>query len=158
MCCCCKLISTLLPCSVVRYGLYHCCNLCSDENTTAFLPEKVHTSELKCHEPFLSELEVSSANNSISSSSCEERAECSRSIFVLPTKISTATICEANNRNECVICLDEFSKDNPPMLTLCACGENKTSFHYHCLLLWLQRKSTCPNCGRRLYYQVFTAS
>jgi hypothetical protein len=57
-------------------------------------------------------------------------------------------------RNECVICLDEFSVDNPPMLTLCACGENKTSFHYHCLLLWLQRKTSCPNCARRLFYQV----
>ena len=48
-------------------------------------------------------------------------------------------------RTECVICLDEFSIGNPPMLTLCA--DSMCCF-------WLQRKTSCANCGRRLYYQV----
>ena len=55
---------------------------------------------------------------------------------------------------ECVICLDEFDNSNPAMMTLCACGENRTLFHYPCLLLWLEKKSTCPNCSSDLYYQV----
>jgi hypothetical protein len=55
---------------------------------------------------------------------------------------------------ECIICLGEFDQDNPVMYTLCACGENRTLFHYPCLLLWLEQKNSCPNCNSVLYYQV----
>lgn len=55
---------------------------------------------------------------------------------------------------ECVICLEEFSKENPLIHTLCACGENKTLFHYPCLLLWLEKKNICPNCSSTLFFQA----
>ncbi len=55
---------------------------------------------------------------------------------------------------ECVICFDEFCDENPVMNTLCECGVNKTNFHYSCLLLWLEKKNTCPSCSGQLYYQV----
>lgn len=55
---------------------------------------------------------------------------------------------------ECVICMEEFSTENPRMPTLCACGENRTMFHYPCLLLWLEKKSTCPSCSSSLFYEV----
>ena len=91
---------------------------------------------------------ISAPNENIEFSSTKNMFSMSNKLPIIATdKIE-------NIRNECVICLDEFSVDNPPMLTLCACGENRTSFHYHCLLLWLQRKTSCPNCARRLYYQV----
>ncbi|KAJ1411207.1 hypothetical protein B484DRAFT_455658 [Ochromonadaceae sp. CCMP2298] len=54
---------------------------------------------------------------------------------------------------ECIICMGEFDRDNPVMCTLCACGENRSLFHYPCLLLWLERKNSCPNCSSVLYYQ-----
>lgn len=54
---------------------------------------------------------------------------------------------------ECVICLEEFSNENPAMHTLCACGENKALFHYPCLLLWLENKRTCPSCSSELFYE-----
>mmetsp|Transcript_33449 Transcript_33449/g.31919 ORF Transcript_33449/g.31919 Transcript_33449/m.31919 type:complete len:162 (-) Transcript_33449:131-616(-) len=54
---------------------------------------------------------------------------------------------------ECVICLVEFSQDNPRMPTLCACGENRAAFHYPCLLLYLENTRACPVCSQDLYYQ-----
>ena len=55
---------------------------------------------------------------------------------------------------ECVICMEEFTSENPRMPTLCACGENRTQFHYPCLLLWLEQKNTCPTCSSTLFYEV----
>lgn len=54
---------------------------------------------------------------------------------------------------ECLVCLEEFSVDNPQMPTLCACGDNRVFFHYPCLLIYLQDKKNCPICNRELYYQ-----
>lgn len=54
---------------------------------------------------------------------------------------------------ECVICLDEFSADNPKVHTLCQCGENKACFHFPCLLAWLDHRPTCPTCAAVLYYE-----
>jgi hypothetical protein len=60
---------------------------------------------------------------------------------------------------ECVICLDIFSRDNPRVHTLCKCGANKAYFHYPCLLAWLDRRNTCPSCFSELFHEVmfFTA-
>jgi hypothetical protein len=44
--------------------------------------------------------------------------------------------------------------DNPRMPTLCGCGENRAKFHYPCLLLYLEKKRSCPVCSQDLYYQV----
>lgn len=54
---------------------------------------------------------------------------------------------------ECVICLGEFTADNPRVYTLCRCGENKTHFHYPCLLVWLDQKTICPTCSAELFFQ-----
>lgn len=59
-----------------------------------------------------------------------------------------------NDTPECVICLEEFSTENPIILTLCNCGENKIHFHYPCLLYYTRKKSTCPQCNAYMYYQV----
>eukprot|EP01031_Cornospumella_fuschlensis_P039072 gene39072-47534_t len=55
--------------------------------------------------------------------------------------------------DECIICLEEFSTDNPKVKTLCKCGENRSSFHYPCLLYWLEHKSSCPNCSSSIFFQ-----
>lgn len=54
---------------------------------------------------------------------------------------------------ECIMCLDEFSEENPMIPTLCACGESKSHFHYQCLYTWLEKSSKCPCCRTELYYQ-----
>eukprot|EP00904_Undaria_pinnatifida_P003249 jgi/Undpi1/12925/HiC_scaffold_7.g02591.m1 len=54
---------------------------------------------------------------------------------------------------ECVICMDEFTKEDPEMLTLCSCGVNKTFFHYSCLLQWLAKHSYCPACRGYLFFE-----
>jgi hypothetical protein len=129
------------------------------EDTRAFLLTKYSDTGIsKCKEPFLSEIQILSAI---------EPTEAN----ILPTKnvlginlVSKRQKSSSDNDEvinfedmpiECVICLDEFTAENPSMLTLCTCGENRTYFHYQCLLLWLQRKCSCPNCGSRLYYQVY---
>lgn len=55
---------------------------------------------------------------------------------------------------ECLLCLGEFSKENPQICTLCSCGENRTKFHYPCLLMWLEKKPVCPTCDSSIFYQV----
>jgi hypothetical protein len=59
-----------------------------------------------------------------------------------------------SSAEECIICLEEFTIDNPKVRTLCQCGENRTNFHYPCLLYWLDQKDTCPTCSSHLYFQV----
>ncbi|RYG66437.1 hypothetical protein EON64_09750 [archaeon] len=55
--------------------------------------------------------------------------------------------------DECIICLEEFTTDNPKVKTLCNCGENRSSFHYPCLLYWLEHKASCPNCSSNIFFQ-----
>eukprot|EP00903_Cladosiphon_okamuranus_P021249 g19520.t2 len=57
------------------------------------------------------------------------------------------------DERECVICMEEFSKEDPEMLTLCSCGVNKTFFHYSCLLQWLSKHSYCPACRGYLFFE-----
>eukprot|EP00611_Tribonema_gayanum_P025353 TRINITY_DN5749_c3_g1_i2.p1 TRINITY_DN5749_c3_g1~~TRINITY_DN5749_c3_g1_i2.p1 ORF type:complete len:238 (+),score=74.91 TRINITY_DN5749_c3_g1_i2:106-819(+) len=59
----------------------------------------------------------------------------------------------AEEQAECVMCLDGFSWDNPAVLTLCACGVNRASFHYACLLQYKARSSRCPACRAELFYE-----
>jgi hypothetical protein len=57
---------------------------------------------------------------------------------------------------ECVICMDGFTPDNPRMPTLCGCGENKTYFHLPCLYQWIdQGGRNCPSCRQRLVWEEF---
>mmetsp|Transcript_34483 Transcript_34483/g.50060 ORF Transcript_34483/g.50060 Transcript_34483/m.50060 type:complete len:280 (-) Transcript_34483:92-931(-) len=57
--------------------------------------------------------------------------------------------------DECVICMEGFSDDNPRMPTLCGCGENKTYFHLPCLLVWIDKNDTCPSCREKLTWEEF---
>uniref|UniRef100_A0A6U0WDD7 RING-type domain-containing protein n=1 Tax=Pinguiococcus pyrenoidosus TaxID=172671 RepID=A0A6U0WDD7_9STRA len=54
---------------------------------------------------------------------------------------------------ECVICMDEFTEKNPEVPVLCDCGVNKTHFHYHCLLEWMQHRNFCPVCRGSIFFQ-----
>ncbi|OQS00583.1 hypothetical protein THRCLA_05921 [Thraustotheca clavata] len=54
---------------------------------------------------------------------------------------------------ECVMCLDNFSDDNPKIRTLCNCGVNRTNFHLSCLYEWVERDRNCPVCRAVLYFE-----
>mmetsp|Transcript_16811 Transcript_16811/g.38691 ORF Transcript_16811/g.38691 Transcript_16811/m.38691 type:complete len:239 (-) Transcript_16811:281-997(-) len=57
--------------------------------------------------------------------------------------------------DECVICMDVFTPDNPRMPTICGCGENKTYFHLPCLYQWIDQSRNCPSCGQQLVWEEF---
>eukprot|EP00545_Synedropsis_sp_CCMP1620_P008215 CAMPEP_0119007144 /NCGR_PEP_ID=MMETSP1176-20130426/2800_1 /TAXON_ID=265551 /ORGANISM="Synedropsis recta cf, Strain CCMP1620" /LENGTH=207 /DNA_ID=CAMNT_0006959219 /DNA_START=468 /DNA_END=1091 /DNA_ORIENTATION=- len=57
--------------------------------------------------------------------------------------------------DECVICMESFSKDNPRMPTLCGCGENKTYFHLPCLYQWMEQSEECPSCRQTIAWEEF---
>jgi len=57
--------------------------------------------------------------------------------------------------DECVICMDTFSYENPRMPTLCGCGENNTYFHLPCLYQWIEQNQNCPSCRKRLRWEEF---
>lgn len=69
-------------------------------------------------------------------------------------QMSERTLSTRLPADECVICLGEFNGENPVMHTLCACGENRTKFHYPCLLIWLDKRDTCPSCNSYLFFEV----
>mmetsp|Transcript_23777 Transcript_23777/g.68323 ORF Transcript_23777/g.68323 Transcript_23777/m.68323 type:complete len:286 (-) Transcript_23777:79-936(-) len=57
--------------------------------------------------------------------------------------------------DECVVCMESFSAENPRMPTLCGCGENKTYFHLPCLYQWIEQSKDCPSCRKRLRWEEF---
>lgn len=68
----------------------------------------------------------------------------------------------SSETDECIICLDTFSPENPIMPTLCRCGANRSKFHYSCLLQWLEKQRAndpsrqmpkCPACESTLYFE-----
>lgn len=61
----------------------------------------------------------------------------------------------ADFEDECVICMEGFSAENPRMPTVCGCGENRTYFHLPCLYQWIDQNMDCPSCRKRLDWQEF---
>ena len=59
------------------------------------------------------------------------------------------------SEDECVICLDTFSYENPRMPTMCGCGENNASFHLPCLYQWMEKDKNCPTCRTELKWEEF---
>jgi len=60
-----------------------------------------------------------------------------------------------NEEDECVICMEGFTKENPRMPTLCGCGENKTYFHLPCLYQWMEQSNECPSCSEEITWEEF---
>ncbi|KAL2902601.1 putative E3 ubiquitin-protein ligase RHB1A [Bienertia sinuspersici] len=46
---------------------------------------------------------------------------------------------------DCPICLEEYTEENPKMLTKC-----EHHFHLCCILEWLERSETCPVCDKEM--------
>jgi len=54
---------------------------------------------------------------------------------------------------ECLVCMEEFCKDNPEILTLCKCGINRGHWHLMCLMQWLEKEPHCPVCREAIYFE-----
>lgn len=80
------------------------------------------------------------------------REFCHFFICVLPF-ILFGSVAQATS-SPCFLFSVFYDTGNPKMLTLCGCGEHRANFHYPCLLLYLQKKKTCPVCNQELFYQV----
>ncbi|CAO2819097.1 unnamed protein product [Amaranthus hypochondriacus] len=46
---------------------------------------------------------------------------------------------------DCPICLEEYTEENPKMLTKC-----EHHFHLCCILEWMERSETCPVCDKEI--------
>lgn len=57
--------------------------------------------------------------------------------------------------DECVICMEGFTDENPRIPTLCDCGENKACFHLPCLYQWIAKSKNCPVCAAKIVWQEF---
>lgn len=66
--------------------------------------------------------------------------------------IDEVSLC-AEDELECVVCMEEFRRENPMIRTLCECGVSKVSWHMMCLLEWLQREPTCPQCRGDVFFE-----
>ncbi|CAH1416698.1 unnamed protein product [Lactuca virosa] len=56
--------------------------------------------------------------------------------------------CVVKEDNECLICFEEYTLDNPKITTKC-------SHHYHlgCILNWQERSEFCPVCSRVMDFE-----
>ncbi|XP_021754193.1 probable E3 ubiquitin-protein ligase RHB1A [Chenopodium quinoa] len=48
---------------------------------------------------------------------------------------------------DCPICLEEYTEENPKMLTKC-----EHHFHLCCILEWMERSETCPVCDKEMVF------
>ncbi|KAK9668105.1 hypothetical protein RND81_13G035800 [Saponaria officinalis] len=46
---------------------------------------------------------------------------------------------------DCPICLEEYTEENPKLLTRC-----EHNFHLCCILEWMERSDTCPVCDQEV--------
>ena len=49
-----------------------------------------------------------------------------------------------NNFQLCSICCDEYNQEDKILKMNCV---GKHVYHYNCIIVWLQKKRTCPNCN-----------
>lgn len=54
---------------------------------------------------------------------------------------------ETDQEECCPTCLEEYTIENPKIET--KCGHN---FHLACIYEWLERKPTCPVCGKGMKF------
>ncbi|KAL9231010.1 hypothetical protein vseg_006285 [Gypsophila vaccaria] len=47
--------------------------------------------------------------------------------------------------DDCPICLEEYTEENPKLLTKC-----EHHFHLCCILEWMERSDTCPVCDQKM--------
>ncbi len=61
---------------------------------------------------------------------------------------------------ECVICLDDFTDENPRMPTICSCGIGLAGFHKQCLKRWLAKRGACvcPSCDQPIFFEENSSS
>ncbi len=52
---------------------------------------------------------------------------------------------ESLKEGECIICLENFQKDE--IVTIINCNHK---YHTHCLYTWFEKKKTCPLCDKIL--------
>ncbi|XP_010553953.1 PREDICTED: E3 ubiquitin-protein ligase At3g02290 [Tarenaya hassleriana] len=50
---------------------------------------------------------------------------------------------ESDEEDICPTCLDEYTPENPKILTRCS-----HHFHLSCIYEWMERSETCPVCGK----------
>jgi len=71
-------------------------------------------------------------------------------------RLSLSNILEKqkNEPKECSICMEGFNEEDTEVQTLCQCGENKHSYHLHCLLWWKEKsgKQNCPVCDSEIFF------
>lgn len=54
-------------------------------------------------------------------------------------------ICVTIEEEDCPICLEEYTEENPKMLTKC-----DHHFHLCCILEWMERSDRCPVCDQEV--------
>ena len=63
--------------------------------------------------------------------------------FIKNLPIVNIVVNDHNKKKECAICKDKFSETLDHSILKLPC---KHLYHQHCIVLWLQRKNTCPEC------------
>lgn len=71
--------------------------------------------------------------------------------IIPPSFFLNPPVQEKEQEECCPTCLEEYTKENPKIETKCG-----HAFHLSCIYEWLERKPTCPVCGKGMNFHEIT--
>ncbi|XP_058102851.1 E3 ubiquitin-protein ligase At3g02290-like isoform X2 [Magnolia sinica] len=71
------------------------------------------------------------------------RAESSEKTLSAKASQGVAYILSSEDEDVCPTCLDEYTPENPKIMTRCS-----HHFHLSCIYEWMERSESCPLCGK----------
>ncbi|KAK4789387.1 hypothetical protein SAY86_020706 [Trapa natans] len=133
-----------------------------DLNLDASIPDNFHAPPAPL--PYDVALPSQSTGSSVGSGSNFDDTSASRNpigvdskpqsvhLIILPKKLEEISksneidiFAAADEDDVCPICLEEYDKENPRLLTKC-----EHHFHLSCILEWMERSDVCPMCDKVL--------
>mmetsp|Transcript_8608 Transcript_8608/g.15568 ORF Transcript_8608/g.15568 Transcript_8608/m.15568 type:complete len:157 (-) Transcript_8608:816-1286(-) len=69
---------------------------------------------------------------------------------LVPDKHFVYDLCEGEEEDICVTCLEEYTETNPRMVS--ECGHE---FHLACIYEWLERNPHCPVCAAKMKFKEY---
>ncbi|CAL5192702.1 unnamed protein product [Lathyrus oleraceus] len=98
----------------------------------------------------MSSFETSIArDDDIEESDCKDQTKCTP---LSPkkkelSKSNGTQVLATEEEDVCPICLEEYDDENPKNLTKC-----EHHFHLSCILEWMERSDSCPNCDQEMIF------
>lgn len=86
-------------------------------------------------------------NNADSEEFKASRSESEKNLYAKMSYGTAYTITSTEDEDVCPTCLDEYTSENPKIVTKCS-----HHFHLGCIYEWMERSDHCPICGKEMEF------